>query len=207
MRNTTQYRLQLRHRIIDTAMHEFIVNGIKAVKMDDIAHKLGISKRTLYELYENKEQLLYEGVKDYHDRKQQRMLAFEAEGHNVMEVIIHLYRFHAEEFRQTNPRFYEDVVKYTSVLDYIKARRQKTQSEFLEFMKRGVGEGFFRPDINYLLVGQMFEAFTTHMHRRQLYQQYDFDELFFNTLFVMLRGFCTDKGIRLLDNFIDEKRN
>lgn len=202
----TQYRLQLRRRIIDTAMHEFTVNGIRAVKMDDIAHKLGISKRTLYELYENKEQLLYEGVKSYHDKKQQLMQAFEGEGHNVMEVIIHLYRFHAEEFRQTHPLFYEDVVRYTSVLDYIKARQRQTQGKFLVFMKRGVSEGFFRADINYVLVGQMFEAFTAHMHTQQLYQQYDFDELFFNTLFVMLRGFCTDKGIKFLDNFINENR-
>lgn len=60
---TTEYREQLKGRILQSAMHEFRTNGIKQVKMDDIARKLGISKRTLYEIYGNKEDLLMEGIK------------------------------------------------------------------------------------------------------------------------------------------------
>ena len=60
----TEYREQLKDRILKTAMQEFLTNGIKQVKMDDIARKLGISKRTLYEIYGNKEELLFEGIKD-----------------------------------------------------------------------------------------------------------------------------------------------
>ena len=48
---TTEYREQLKGRILQSAMHEFRTNGIKQVKMDDIARKLCISKRTLYEIY------------------------------------------------------------------------------------------------------------------------------------------------------------
>lgn len=42
------YRQELRERILATAMNEFYTKGIKAVKMDDIAKRLSISKRTLY---------------------------------------------------------------------------------------------------------------------------------------------------------------
>ena len=47
---STSYRDGLKQKIIDTALPLFKENGIKAVKMDDIATILGISKRTLYEI-------------------------------------------------------------------------------------------------------------------------------------------------------------
>ena len=46
----TDYRRGLKGKILNMAMTLFVKNGIKAVKMDDIAHALGISKRTLYEI-------------------------------------------------------------------------------------------------------------------------------------------------------------
>ena len=77
----TEYREQLRGRILETAMKEFCARGIKQVKMDDIARKLGISKRTLYEIYANKETLLFEGVKqreEAYDHQIKKYMAEEA---------------------------------------------------------------------------------------------------------------------------------
>ena len=56
------YRQELKVRILQTAMREFKQKGIRDVRMDDIAGILGISKRTLYEIYENKEELLLAGL-------------------------------------------------------------------------------------------------------------------------------------------------
>lgn len=59
----TCYKLELRNRILKAAMTEFLHKGVKSVKMDDIANALAISKRTLYEIYSNKEELLLEAVR------------------------------------------------------------------------------------------------------------------------------------------------
>jgi len=64
------YKQGLKGKILEMAMKAFGEKGIRAVKMDDVAVYLGISKRTLYELYDNKEQLLFEGVKMYHEQRQ-----------------------------------------------------------------------------------------------------------------------------------------
>ena len=69
--NISAYRQQLRERIIETSMRAFAAHGIRAVKMDDIARLLGISKRTLYELYENKETVLCEGIRYFHSKSEQ----------------------------------------------------------------------------------------------------------------------------------------
>ena len=66
-RQISSYRQALKERILKTAMELFATHGVKAVKMDDIAASLGISKRTLYEIYENKEVLLLAGVKSHHE--------------------------------------------------------------------------------------------------------------------------------------------
>ena len=55
-------RLELRERIIDTALNSFATHGIKSITMDDIAAALGISKRTLYEVFSDKETLLMECI-------------------------------------------------------------------------------------------------------------------------------------------------
>ena len=59
----TPYKKGLREVILKAAMKAFIEKGIRAVKMDDIAESLAISKRTMYEIYGTKEELLYEGLK------------------------------------------------------------------------------------------------------------------------------------------------
>ena len=64
----TCYKLELRNRILKAAMTEFLHKGVKSVKMDDIANTLAISKRTLYEIYSNKEELLLEAVRAYTSR-------------------------------------------------------------------------------------------------------------------------------------------
>lgn len=55
-------------RIIDQAMQMFVSQGIKSVRMDDIAQQLGVSKRTLYEMFGDKEGLLYLAMERYSER-------------------------------------------------------------------------------------------------------------------------------------------
>ena len=49
--------------IIERTSQMFVASGIKAVRMDDIAQTLGVSKRTLYEMFGDKEELLYHSIK------------------------------------------------------------------------------------------------------------------------------------------------
>lgn len=57
----TEYRKHLKERILTVAMQAFKQHGIRNVRMDDIATTLAISKRTIYETYSNKEELLLDG--------------------------------------------------------------------------------------------------------------------------------------------------
>ena len=101
-------------------MQAFIERGVKAVKMDDIATKLTISKRTLYEIYTDKEQLLFEGIKKYDKSKRLKLQQYAAQGHSVIDIILEAYRMKIKEIRMVNPTFYIDIMKYPRVEQFIR---------------------------------------------------------------------------------------
>ena len=199
----TDYKLSLRNKILDTAIKAFCERGIKAVKMDDVASALGISKRTLYEIFDTKEVVLYEGLKRYHSQKDEKLRSY-AQRHDVLDIIIYLYRCHMEDTGTLPPMIYDELSKFPRIVTYLEGNRQKNQKRFLQFISRGVDEGYFLEGVNYNLVANLFEAMNKYIHHHRLYERYSFEDLFFNMLFVTLRGFCTPKGIGKLDTFYKE---
>lgn len=208
LKETTAYRASLRERIIEKAMQEFSMHGIRAVKMDDLAADLGISKRTLYEIFRDKETLLFEGIKIYSARKQEYMRSYaEDERHHVIDIIMEAYHMKVEEVRSVNPLFYLDLMKYPKLAQHMKELQQESREGFLAFMKRGVDDGYFRPDINYELVPHIFDALGQYILTNSLVQQYSVEELFSNCFLIALRGFCTDKGLHTIDKLIEEAKS
>ena len=190
-------------RIVETAMDAFARQGIRAVKMDDIAHALGISKRTLYEIYETKEAVLFEGVRIYADEHVKRMSEVVAQSNHVMDVILAAYRNKIEEFGRVSPDFYTDLERYPRILKYIQKDSHKRDTLFYEFMQRGVKEGYFRSDVNYEFIPHLFSALGRYMMENRLYKQFPVEVVFRNFTLISLRGICTQKGIDFLDTYLN----
>lgn len=203
IKGLSKYRRSLRERILSAAMEAFTQEGIKAVRMDDISKMLNISKRTLYEIYENKEVLLYEGISSFRKQQESALQQMAAEKDNVMDIILSVYRIRMDEFRQTNPKFFSDIEKYPSVVDYLRKIREQNQKQLSEFLNRGISEGFFREDLDYGIVIPMFDVFGQTVMQKRMYERFSMDSIFKNILFVSLRGICTLKGIEALDKFLD----
>lgn len=197
--NISAYRKQLHERIIDLSMKAFAEKGIRAVRMDDIARRLGVSKRTLYELYENKEAVLCEGVRAYHNNREQRMIGLVQQGKSVIDIILEAYRQQLDELRNTSPLFYDDLKKYPHVLKMLEENKARNHQRFVDFLHRGVVEGFFRNDLDYDIVPLMFDAIGHYIMMRELYRQYDMEQVFKSLVFTSLRGICTEKGAKALD--------
>lgn len=201
-KSISPYRQELKVRILTVAMKAFAERGIRAVKMDDVASELGISKRTLYEIYENKELLLYEGVMHYYQLKEDELKCKTAGCRNVMEILLTVYRTKVEEFRQTNQLFYDDMVKYPKVQHFLQQQNQTMRHKSIKFLERGIIEGYFRKDLNCELAARMFDALGEYVVMNKLYQKYSIEEIFVNLVFVSMRGLCTEKGIKALDKII-----
>jgi len=198
----SEYKKNLRGVILDAAMQAFGQKGIRAVKMDDVAATLGISKRTLYEIFQTKEELLFEGIRKFYGERQEAARMETQQCKNVMEVLVAVYRMKVEEFRKTNPLFYADLAKYPKVARFLNQQNQLMRKEMLKFMERGIYEGYFREEVNYELAGRLFDALGKYVMVNQLYRQYTIEEIFQNLVFVTMRGLCTEKGVKALDKIV-----
>ena len=202
LKESTSYRLSLKDKILQVAMKAFIEHGVKAVKMDDIASQVGISKRTLYEIYDDKEELLFQGVSYYDGQREKQFRDFVKKADNVMDIILELYRLKVNETRSVTPLFYVDIRKYPKILRYMEEKRERSRGELSKFFLRGLHEGYFRKDINYQLAVHLFDAIGQYIMKHMLIETFSFEELFNNMLLVSLRGLCTMKGIKVMDEAV-----
>ncbi len=196
---TTEYKKALRQRIIDAAMQCFMQKGIKAVRMDDIANELSISKRTLYEIFQNKEELLFEGVKNATEQQRQSMLVYSQQHNDVMQIILHFYVLKIRELDTVNPLFFTEINKYDKVRNYLQEQHEEQRKNTNKFFLRGVEEGYFLPQLNYDIVTRLGDASMDYVMSTKMYKEYSLQELFKNFVSVLLRGYCTEKGQRLLE--------
>ncbi len=194
----TIYRQELKGKILVTAMSLFKREGIKRVKMDDIAQALSISKRTLYETYENKEQLLCEGVIYEHQLRQEQLRQFTEQAENEIEVVMEFIRQEIVLLGGINPLFFSELAKYERVVELLNEEHEQKRLHSMEFVKRGVEKGYFRSDINYDIVTKMSDAVVQHVMMTKMYEEYPLSEIFRNHVDILFRGICTDKGIAAL---------
>lgn len=199
-------RVELRERIINTAYMLFMSNGIKCIKMDDIASALGISKRTLYEVFDDKEMLLCECVKKKHYEMD---IFFEEVLHNskhVLEVILMGYQRSVENFHETHKNFFLDIMKYPKACDLVLKRRERDASYTVSFMQKGVEQGIFREDINFNIINHLLREQLNLLMNTDLCKKYPFLDVYETIIVTMLRGVSTAKGADVLDNFIKDYR-
>ena len=202
--NETVYRQQLKGRILQIATALFHQHGIKQVKMDDIANDLRISKRTLYEVYENKEDLLFEVLQQHDSVERQQLLEFDKPGTNVINIILEIYRVRTAEFITVNPLFCEDLQKYPNLLTYVRKLHNDKEAEIVAFIERGKNEGLFLENVNYGIVRELTFASEQFVMNNFLFKRYDITELSRIMIMLFVRGICTEKGIKLLDQYFAE---
>lgn len=196
-------RQQVKEKIRCTALRMFHERGIRLVKMDDIAAALSMSKRTLYELYANKMELLEDVLELQFNMSRERMRRELKPNASTMDILMLALKISIEEMRQTSTAFLDDLHRYPEarrMLDVLEKRRDK---ETNKFFWQGVREGYFLPDVNYRLV---YDIARTFREQTMFYRKdYEVREVWITLVRMLLRSVCTLKGIRELDEFLENK--
>lgn len=202
--STTAYRESLRRKILDTAMLLFKQKGIKAVRMDDIATEIAISKRTLYEIYSNKEDLLFECLRNENELMNNQLSDYAMTAENEMAVIAYFIKLRLKDLGAINPLFFTEMNKYERIMRFFRQNKETQSAHSQVFMRKGIEHGFFRSDLNYGIVNKIGDAAMDFVMQTRLYEQYKLDEIFHTFIIVFLRGCCTEKGLAYLEKFISE---
>lgn len=138
-------------RILDKSLEMFQSFGYAKVTMEEIASNLGISKKTLYKHFTNKEHILRElvaSVKCDIEEKFDKIFADESMDfiqklQNVLDVI-------GENIKKMQGHFIHDVIKnHPDIWKEIQEfRRKKSQVKFTKLIEQGIKEGFIKADVN-----------------------------------------------------------
>lgn len=203
--NSTAYREELRHQILVVAMSLFKKNGVKSVKMDDIAAEMGISKRTLYELYSNKEDLLYECVKNDKQRFREQLIEYSRKATNEMDIITNFFRCQVDDLGSTNPVFFSDINKYEKTVEYLKNHKLRMKKNSQAFIDSGIEHGYFRDDVNYNLLDRLGDAAMNNVMQSKMYRLYPLRDIFRTFMVIFMRTCCTEKGQQFMQRLLDEE--
>lgn len=186
---------------MNKAFDLFAQYGVKNVSMDDIAKAVGISKRTLYESFDDKEMLLLDGIELNAGRLGKYLTVLEKEPHNALEVILLLYEKMMEEPRWYDKKFYDDLTKYPKALQKIEANKAKIGKRCMELFTRGVKEGVFQSGINFEIMALLVKEQTKMLRPSDIFSKHSIAEVYNTILLTFLKGISTDKGRVILDRF------
>ena len=192
-----------RDRIIQGAAELFRTYGIKAVTMDSIATQLGMSKRTIYEVFSDKDELLI-GVLTWMVEKQKDLVKKVLdESENAIAAIFKLLEINSDHFQQISPAFFSDLKKYHNEVLVNKSNKYEMPdySNNLEVIERGIKEKLFRREINADLVNRcLFTLFRSTMDTNLYpYEKFSRRDVIRNVVINFLRGISTSEGIYLIN--------
>ena len=174
--------------------------------MDDIAAALGISKRTLYEVFVDKESLLKDCILTVQAERDQYLQEVYEQSHNVLEVILAVFQKSIEMFHKTNKRFFEDIKKYPKAYALMTNRHNQDSEETVNFFKEGVKQGIFRDDVNFAIINLLVREQIDVLMNTDICKEYSFLEVYESIMFTFLRGISTEQGAHELEAFIREYR-
>ena len=196
--------MELKQRIIEQASGMFLKRGIKAITMDDIAVSLGISKRTLYEKFTTKEELLTDCM-EYLHMENLRVISqiMEESGDDPLEIIHRHFKHALSLFTNIHPGFFDDLQKYHPALclKEIESQMHKTEEFTSSLIEKGIQRGIFRDDLNPIILSRATNTFYRFISYHDTFPDPPFShtEVFRQVTLCIIRGMATPAGLKMID--------
>jgi len=202
---------EIKSRILQAANDMMIQYGIRSVSMDDIAGSLGMSKKTLYQYFKDKDELVEQVIvaiiqKNECECQEDRKLAENAI-HEIFLVIDML----EDLFKSMNPAVLFDLQKYhpKAYLIIIEHKYKFLLSQVKENLRQGIEQKLFRPDINIEIMSRyrietMFMPFSVEFNRDL---NYSIMECQHQIILNFLYGMVTPKGYEMIETYRKSKLN
>ncbi len=198
--------MEIRQRIIEEANRQFFRFGIRNVTMDEIAVNLGISKRTVYETFKDKNDLVKNCIEVITENHAQKVEHVISESENVIEAIFVFMREGIKMMNEINPVFFKDIEKlYPKTWKILETESVEKRCELSgNLIRNGIGDGFFRSDLNIGIVSKLFHAQTNLLIDEEIFprDKYNYSEVFENMVINFVRGISTEKGIKVIDQIL-----
>jgi AcrR family transcriptional regulator len=193
--------------ILEKASALFMKLGFKSLTMDDIARELGISKKTLYFYFEDKNDLVEQAVISHLNKNQEIVLSFCNKANNAIQEVQQLMQCVNIQMKDTHPSVIFDLQKYhpdayelfkehkfTFILDIIKSN-----------ITRGQKEGLYKTNMNCEIIARIYVARIDLLFNPEIFprEQFQFTDIYIEMMKYHLYALVTKKGNKLLDQIFN----
>jgi TetR/AcrR family transcriptional regulator, cholesterol catabolism regulator len=193
--------LEIKERIIAKAREQFFRYGVKSVTMDDIAGELGISKKTIYQHFEDKDAIVHQLMLTEMEQDKCDWDILNESSKNVIEKTLKSMDIFKQAFTEINPSTFFDIKKYHPKTW---ALFQEHKQNFIlgairQDLLEGIEQGFFRPDIKVDILAKMRMEQIELGFDPQMFPPNKFSiiEVELTMLDHFIRGVLTEKGLEV----------
>jgi TetR/AcrR family transcriptional regulator, cholesterol catabolism regulator len=204
--------METKDKILVKASEMFISLGVRNVTMDALAVELGISKRTIYELFKDKDALVIESIRHIITENNKGFIEIIERSENVVEAMFQIIHMQKENRRNYPKVFTEDIKRYFPMVQASfyssKCDLEKFSATFT-LLEKGRAQGIFRTDLRTELVDNFIHEIISIVHtsdRIRLLNPSDSD-LINNIMLPYFRGICIPKGLELMSKYFEEIHN
>ncbi|MBC7411180.1 MAG: TetR/AcrR family transcriptional regulator [Bacteroidia bacterium] len=185
--------------------------GIKSITMDDVARELGVSKKTLYNHFQDKTDLLKRTFKYHMHCSEERSVEMVVKAKNAIDELILVNEFLKESFSEMHPsaiyemqKFYPEVwglfkeFKHTHILNCI-----------FNNINRGKAEDLFREKLNSEVYARIFVGRFDILFDNELFpnKEYNIPQVHLEMIEYHIRAMATAKGLKQLEKYIINHNN
>jgi len=202
--------METRERIIAKAEELFMRYGIRSITMDDIARDLAVSKKTIYQFFKDKDDLvIHVGLRHFNqDKNEICQIAQTCE--NAIAEVIEMSKHFKNTLKGVNPSLFFDLQRYHPKAWNLwqEHKRNFIIEQVKRNIQRGITEKLYRNDLNVeilaiLRVTQIEMAFDT-----TIFPSDKFDILTIQITFLehFIRGIVTKKGFEILEEYFKKEQ-
>lgn len=200
----------MEEKILLQAKNLFMQYGTRSVSMDDIARNLGISKKTIYQYFEDKNSIV-EKLHSYMIELDKKMIEhIHNHSKDAVEEVLKITQLKIQEIKQIKPVFIYDLKKYhQNVWDsHHNHHNLYVKTAILENLNRGIKEGLYHQDFNMEIIATLrvasFEGVATML---ESLQKFDMSEVVSTMTAHFVKGLVTEKGLEKYNFYKNELVN
>ncbi len=201
--------MEIRERILEGAGQLFVDKGLRDVTMDAIAQSLGVSKRTIYENFKDKEDLISSFLTESMINHKNGLIEIVRRSENVIEALISFGEYNREVFSKINPVYFEDLKKYYAKLfdSIVGGDRVRNGEVSYLILKKGVNEGVFIKTIDIDVANKFIHNTMEFFFRMDQADCIPHSKVWDSVFFPYIKGICTERGLELLNSVLQKNKN
>ncbi len=197
--------LDIREKILGGTEMLFTKYGIRSVSMDDIARHLSVSKKTLYQHFADKDELVYRMSERYLLRTSLQYDSIQLTSGNSVEELSRISICMKKDFENLNPSMLFDLQKFhPKAWDlYNKHKSEVISQSVVRNINQGIKDGLFRSDLNPDIIATARVVLIENAFNEQIFprDRFNFVEIQTQIFELFVHGMCTDKGRKLYQKY------